>query len=134
MPRGWRAPGAPSRSAPWSSTRSRRGARAAPRPRPPFCAARRPRPRGWRRSTSGGRALSSPALADLLAHWRDEGARDAAFLIGGADGLEAGLRTGADLVLGLGPMVWPHKLVRVMIAEQLYRAVSILAGTPYHRE
>ena len=80
-----------------------------------------------------GRALSSPGLADLLARWRDEGARDAAFLVGGADGLNRGLRDRADAVLSLGPMVWPHKLARVMIAEQLYRATSILAGTPYHR-
>ena len=80
-----------------------------------------------------GRALSSPDLAGLLARWRDEGARDAAFLIGGADGLDPALRDGADLTLALGPMVWPHRLVRAMMAEQLYRAASILAGTPYHR-
>ena len=80
-----------------------------------------------------GRALSSPGLADLLARWRDEGARDAAFLVGGAHGLDRGLRDRADVVLSLGPMVWPHKLARVMLAEQLYRATSILAGTPYHR-
>ena len=80
-----------------------------------------------------GRALSSAGLADLLARWRDEGVRDAAFLIGGADGLDPTLRDGADLTLALGPMVWPHKLARAMIAEQLYRAAGILAGTPYHR-
>ena len=77
--------------------------------------------------------MGSPELARLLARWRDEGRRDAAFLIGGADGLHPPLREGADLVLSLGPMVWPHKLVRAMLAEQLYRAASILAGTPYHR-
>ena len=81
-----------------------------------------------------GRALSSPALADLLARWRDEGARDAAFLIGGADGLDPGLRAEADVTLALGSMVWPHRLVRAMMAEQLYRATSILAGAPYHRD
>ena len=80
-----------------------------------------------------GRMLSSPDLAALLARWRDEGARDAAFAIGGADGLDAALRGRADLAISLGPMVWPHRLARAMLAEQLYRAVSILAGTPYHR-
>ncbi|MFN3936434.1 MAG: 23S rRNA (pseudouridine(1915)-N(3))-methyltransferase RlmH [Gemmobacter sp.] len=80
-----------------------------------------------------GRMLSSPDLANTLAQWRDDGAGDAAFLIGGADGLDAGLRDHADLVLSLGPMVWPHLLVRVMLSEQLYRAATILAGTPYHR-
>jgi 23S rRNA (pseudouridine1915-N3)-methyltransferase len=80
-----------------------------------------------------GRMLTSPELAALLARWRDGGAQDAAFLIGGADGLDPGLCEGADAVLSLGPMVWPHRLVRVMLAEQLYRAVTILAGLPYHR-
>lgn len=54
-------------------------------------------------------------------------------MIGGADGLDTSLRARADLLLSFGPMVWPHMLVRVMIAEQLYRAASILVGTPYHR-
>jgi 23S rRNA (pseudouridine1915-N3)-methyltransferase len=80
-----------------------------------------------------GRALSSEELAGRLRRWADAGRRDAAFLIGGADGHGPELREGADLVLSLGPMVWPHMLVRVMLAEQLYRAASILAGTPYHR-
>jgi 23S rRNA (pseudouridine1915-N3)-methyltransferase len=80
-----------------------------------------------------GRATSSPGFAGQLRRWLDEGRRDAAFLIGGADGLDAAVRDRADLVLSLGPMVWPHMLVRVMLAEQLYRAASILAGTPYHR-
>jgi 23S rRNA (pseudouridine1915-N3)-methyltransferase len=80
-----------------------------------------------------GTALSSPAFAARLAGWRDAGRRDAAFVIGGADGLDRGLVAEADLVLSLGPMVWPHLLVRVMLAEQLYRAAAILAGTPYHR-
>jgi 23S rRNA (pseudouridine1915-N3)-methyltransferase len=81
----------------------------------------------------GGRAISSPGFAGQMSRWLDEGRRDAAFLIGGADGLDAAMRERADLVLSLGPMVWPHMLVRVMLAEQLYRAASILAGTPYHR-
>jgi 23S rRNA (pseudouridine1915-N3)-methyltransferase len=80
-----------------------------------------------------GKTLSSPELADLLAGWRDAGRQDAAFVIGGADGLDPGLRAQADLVLSLGRMVWPHMLVRVMLAEQIYRAVTILAGGPYHR-
>lgn len=81
-----------------------------------------------------GRAPDSPGLAAALAGWRDAGRRDTVFLIGGADGLDPALRLRADLVLSLGPMVWPHMLVRVMLAEQLYRAATILAGTPYHRE
>ena len=80
-----------------------------------------------------GRALTSPGLARLLERWRDEGARDTAFAIGGADGLDAPLRERAELAISFGPMVWPHRLARVMLAEQLYRAVSILAGSPYHR-
>jgi 23S rRNA (pseudouridine1915-N3)-methyltransferase len=80
-----------------------------------------------------GGMLTSPGFAALLAKWRDEGRRDLAFLIGGADGLDAGLVAKADMTLGLGAMVWPHLLVRVMLAEQLYRAAGILAGTPYHR-
>jgi 23S rRNA (pseudouridine1915-N3)-methyltransferase len=80
-----------------------------------------------------GAALDSPAFARRLAAWRDDGAGDLAFLIGGADGLAPDLRESADFALSLGAMVWPHLLVRVMLAEQLYRAASILAGTPYHR-
>ena len=80
-----------------------------------------------------GAALPSPGLAARLAGWRDEGRRDAAFAVGGADGLDPALRERADLVLSFGPMVWPHALARAMLAEQLYRAVTILAGTPYHR-
>jgi 23S rRNA (pseudouridine1915-N3)-methyltransferase len=80
-----------------------------------------------------GKQLTSPDFAALLAGWRDGGRQDAAFVIGGADGVDPALRQRADLVLGLGPMVWPHMLVRVMLAEQLYRAATILAGSPYHR-
>jgi len=80
-----------------------------------------------------GKTLTSPQFADRLAGWRDGGARDVAILVGGADGLDAGLRDRADLVLSLGAMVWPHMLVRAMLAEQLYRAATILAGGPYHR-
>ena len=80
-----------------------------------------------------GRVLDSPGFAGRLAGWRDDGARVAAFVIGGADGVDPALRARADLVLSFGPMVWPHLLVRAMLAEQLYRAATILAGSPYHR-
>ncbi len=75
----------------------------------------------------------SEDLANDLARWRDDGRQRACFLIGGADGHDPALRDRADLILSFGPMVWPHMLVRVMLAEQLYRSCSILAGTPYHR-
>jgi 23S rRNA (pseudouridine1915-N3)-methyltransferase len=80
-----------------------------------------------------GRMLSSPDFAAELARWRDAGKQDAAFLIGGADGIAPDLRDRADMALSFGPMVWPHMLARAMLAEQLYRAASILAGGPYHR-
>lgn len=80
-----------------------------------------------------GRTLTSPDFAGRLAGWRDDGHRDLAFVIGGADGLDPALRAEADFSMSLGKMVWPHMLVRVMLAEQLYRASSILAGAPYHR-
>jgi 23S rRNA (pseudouridine1915-N3)-methyltransferase len=80
-----------------------------------------------------GKTLSSPEFAATLAQWRDTGRQDAAFVIGGADGVDAALRGRADLVTSFGRMVWPHMLVRVMLAEQLYRAATILAGSPYHR-
>lgn len=80
-----------------------------------------------------GSVMSSPDFAQRLARWRDGGAQDLALFIGGADGLDPGLRAGADAALSFGAMVWPHALVRVMLAEQLYRAATILAGSPYHR-
>jgi 23S rRNA (pseudouridine1915-N3)-methyltransferase len=80
-----------------------------------------------------GRDLTSPELARLLAQWRDEGRSDAAFLIGGADGLDPSFRDRAQAAIAFGRAVWPHMLVRAMLAEQLYRAASILAGLPYHR-
>ncbi len=80
-----------------------------------------------------GKTLSSPEFASQLARWRDAGRADVALLIGGADGLDPGLRADADFSLSLGAMVWPHMLVRVMLSEQLYRSASILAGSPYHR-
>lgn len=80
-----------------------------------------------------GAVLTSPAFADLLAGWRDAGRGHAAFAIGGADGLDPELRARADAALSFGAMVWPHMLARAMLAEQLYRAATILAGGPYHR-
>lgn len=81
-----------------------------------------------------GKAMTSPAVAQRLAAWRDDGRGDLALIIGGADGIDPGLRAECDMALSLGGMVWPHKLVRVMLCEQLYRAATILAGTPYHRD
>jgi len=80
-----------------------------------------------------GKLLSSPDFAAQLARWRDAGRQDVAFVIGGADGIDPALRARADFSLSFGAMVWPHMLVRVMLAEQLYRAASILSGSPYHR-
>ncbi|MFV0293287.1 MAG: 23S rRNA (pseudouridine(1915)-N(3))-methyltransferase RlmH [Paracoccus sp. (in: a-proteobacteria)] len=79
-----------------------------------------------------GEQSSSPDLASRIGNMRDQG-RDICFIIGGADGIDPGLRNRADWQISLGRMVWPHMLVRVMLAEQLYRAASIMAGTPYHR-
>ena len=80
-----------------------------------------------------GQTLSSPVLAQRIADWRDAGRQDLAFVIGGADGLAPALRDRADLALSFGRLVWPHMLVRVMLAEQIYRAATILSGSPYHR-
>lgn len=81
-----------------------------------------------------GKALGSMELARLLEGWRDGGRREARFLIGAADGHGDPAREEADLLLSFGPMTWPHLLVRAMLAEQLFRATSILANHPYHRE
>lgn len=80
-----------------------------------------------------GRDLSSADLAEVLGRWRDEGVREARFLIGAADGHDAALRAQADLMIAFGRATWPHLMARAMLAEQLYRATSILAGHPYHR-
>ncbi|WP_294621236.1 23S rRNA (pseudouridine(1915)-N(3))-methyltransferase RlmH [uncultured Roseovarius sp.] len=80
-----------------------------------------------------GRVIPSPEFAGKLGAWRDEGRGDVAFVIGGADGVDPSLRAKADFKLSFGAMVWPHMLARVMLSEQLYRAASILAGSPYHR-
>ncbi|MDE8651815.1 23S rRNA (pseudouridine(1915)-N(3))-methyltransferase RlmH [Novosphingobium album (ex Liu et al. 2023)] len=80
-----------------------------------------------------GKAMPSEDFAALLGRWRDEGIRETRFLIGAADGHEEPARRSADLLLGFGAMTWPHLLARAMLAEQLWRATSILAGHPYHR-
>ncbi len=80
-----------------------------------------------------GRSDGSEAFAKRIGAWRDDGVRAIAFLIGGADGLDESLRKRAHLVLSFGALTWPHMLVRALLAEQLYRAHTILTGHPYHR-
>ncbi|MEP2531948.1 23S rRNA (pseudouridine(1915)-N(3))-methyltransferase RlmH [Shimia sp.] len=80
-----------------------------------------------------GKLMSSPDFSNMLANWRDAARGDVAFVIGGADGIDPALRAQADAKLSFGKMVWPHMLARVMLGEQLYRAASILSGSPYHR-
>ena len=81
-----------------------------------------------------GEQLGSVDFARRLERWRDDGRREARFLIGGADGFEEEERARADLLLAFGRATWPHLLARAMLAEQLFRATSILANHPYHRE
>lgn len=81
-----------------------------------------------------GKALSSMDFAKKLEGWRDTGRREARFLIGAADGHDEAERDRADLLLSFGPATWPHMMARAMLAEQLFRATSILANHPYHRE
>ena len=81
-----------------------------------------------------GEQLGSAAFAKKLEAWRDGGRREARFLIGGADGFGDAERAEADLLLAFGKATWPHLLVRAMLAEQLFRATTILANHPYHRE
>lgn len=81
-----------------------------------------------------GEVLGSMAFAERLGRWRDEGVREARFLLGAADGFGDAERGEADLLLSFGRATWPHLLARAMLAEQLFRATSILANHPYHRE
>ena len=81
-----------------------------------------------------GKTYSSRAFADHIALLRDRGERKLVFVIGGADGLDPSVLTAAGSTLAFGPQTWPHALARAMLAEQLYRAVTILAGSPYHRD
>lgn len=80
-----------------------------------------------------GKAFDSEGFAGQIGTWRDQGKRDLMIAIGGADGLDPALYQRADLTLNLGKLTWPHQIVRILIAEQLYRAVTILSGHPYHR-
>ena len=80
-----------------------------------------------------GKAMGSEEFAQLLGRWRDDGMREARFVLGAADGHSPEDRREADLLLAFGPATWPHLLARAMLMEQLYRATSILAGHPYHR-
>jgi len=81
-----------------------------------------------------GEQLGSAEFAEKLERWRDGGRREARFLIGGADGFGEADRAQADLILAFGKATWPHLLARSMLAEQLFRATSLLANHPYHRE
>ena len=81
-----------------------------------------------------GEQLGSVTFSQKLEAWRDGGKREARFMIGGADGFDDAARAGADLLLAFGEATWPHLLARAMLAEQLWRATSILANHPYHRE
>jgi 23S rRNA (pseudouridine1915-N3)-methyltransferase len=81
-----------------------------------------------------GKTWSSRAFADHIALLRDRGERKLVFVIGGADGLDKSVLAAAGSTLAFGPQTWPHALARAMLAEQLYRAVTILAGSPYHRD
>lgn len=80
-----------------------------------------------------GKNLTSPAFAALLRHHLETGTGDLAFLIGGPDGHAEATRSTAGLLLSFGAMTWPHRLARVMLFEQIYRAVTILVNHPYHR-
>lgn len=80
-----------------------------------------------------GKAIDSERFAAQIGRWRDDGRPSLGFVIGGADGIDPDFVRSADLVVSFSPMVWPHQLVRIMLAEQLYRATTILSGHPYHR-
>lgn len=80
-----------------------------------------------------GKQFDSQGFADVLGTWRDEGIREARFVLGAADGHSLQERADADLLLAFGKATWPHLLARAMLMEQLYRATTILAGHPYHR-
>lgn len=81
-----------------------------------------------------GDQLGSTAFAEKLGRWRDDARREVRFMIGAADGFDDSARKDADLLFAFGKATWPHMLARAMLAEQLWRATSILAGHPYHRE
>ena len=80
-----------------------------------------------------GKSIGSEAFSALIARWRDDGRPAASFIIGGADGLDPTFVAAADMTLSFSPLTWPHQMVRIMLAEQLYRTTTILSGHPYHR-
>ncbi len=80
-----------------------------------------------------GKSITSEALARMVGRWRDDGRSSLGFVIGGADGLDPAFVAEAGLTLSFSPLTWPHQLVRIMLAEQLYRVTTILSGHPYHR-
>lgn len=82
----------------------------------------------------GGENWTSRQMAEKISHWRDTNRGDAIFVIGPADGFTHDMKARADMTLSLGKMTWPHMLARVMLAEQLWRAISILTAHPYHRD
>jgi 23S rRNA (pseudouridine1915-N3)-methyltransferase len=86
------------------------------------------------RLDSRGENASSDSFAGRLRGWRDGGRDTVCFIIGGADGLAAEVRDSADMILAFGSVTWPHQLVRIMLMEQIYRAMTILSGHPYHRD
>ena len=81
-----------------------------------------------------GDQMGSAQFAGMIGRWRDDGIRETRFMIGAADGFDDGERAAADKLIAFGNMTWPHLMARAMLAEQLFRATSILAGHPYHRE
>ncbi len=81
-----------------------------------------------------GKGLASRQLADKVAQLNDSGTRNLCFIIGGPDGLAPELRQQAHLILALSPLTWPHQIARILVAEQLYRITTLLAGHPYHRD
>ena len=81
-----------------------------------------------------GKDLTSRQLAQNIETWRDQGQRDLAFLIGGADGLDKSILPSNTQYIAFGRATWPHKFVRIMIFEQIYRAIALMAGAPYHRD
>src|SRR5262249_39752617 len=83
---------------------------------------------------SRGQNASSDTFAQRIRGWRDGGGQVVSFLIGGADGLAAGLLDDADMIIAFGSATWPHQLVRIMLMEQIYRMTTILSGHPYHRD
>ncbi len=80
-----------------------------------------------------GKSLGSEAFSALISRWRDDGRPAVSFIIGGADGLDPAFVASADMTLSFSPLTWPHQMVRIMLAEQLYRTTTILSGHPYHR-